>query len=136
MSETKGSRDAQDYSWHKLVHLASDDAIFHGAVIRCKGRWPYEDIVDFLVVNNHDRERGMSLVVSSGYKAGLPLVVLPKESETGHDNRADYISVDWLKNNWTEWVYPDCDVMDVYVSTGYPPAGQLPQLTSAKDRRK
>jgi hypothetical protein len=116
-----------------LVHLASDDAIFHGAVLRCKGNWPYEEIVDFLVVNNHDQDRGMSLVVSSGHKAGLPLVVLPKESETGHDNYADYINVDWLKNNWTEWIYPDCDVMDVYISAGYPPAGALPQSSNAKN---
>ncbi len=75
----------------------------------------------------------MSLVVSSGHKAGLPLVVLPKESETGHDNYADYINVDWLKNNWTEWIYPDCDVMDVYISAGYPPAGALPQSSNAKN---
>lgn len=133
MSKTKEARHTQDYSWQKLADVASDDAIFRGAVIRCKGIWPYEDIVDFLVVTNHDQKRGMSLVVSSGYKAGLPLVVLPKESETGHNNHTDYISVDWLKNNWAEWVYPDCDVMDVYISAGYPPAGALPHSPNAKD---
>ncbi len=54
---------------------------------------------------------GHSLVVASGNKSGLMLIQLPIESRApGHG-----ISIRWLIDNWSKWVYPECDVNDVFL---------------------
>jgi hypothetical protein len=53
----------------------------------------------------------MGLLVMTGRKAGLPLVVLPFDSE-GPGHRA--ISTKWLVRNFEEWVY-DAPIDQVFV---------------------
>lgn len=56
------------------------------------------------------------LVVSSGHKAGLILISLPTESKS-EEGRA--LSTQWIIDNWAKWIYPECDVSDVYLFDGY-----------------
>ena len=128
MRYTKKSKDDIKYDWVKLVDCDSQNMLFHGAVLRCVGKWPYEEIVDFMVFDNKKTDTGMGLIVTSGYKSGLILVYLPKESESGHEQFIDYVNLDWLKQNWAKWVYPNCAVDDVYVFDGYQPANCLPGI--------
>lgn len=53
-------------------------------------------------------------MVTSGYKAGLTLVKLPQEC-----NESGGISKFWVINNWSKWIYPDCDVSEVFILNGY-----------------
>lgn len=87
-------------------------AIGRGQIFRLSARWPYEEIVDFMVVNIPDGEFGHSLVVISGNKAGLLVVRLPVESGSSGTRG---ISKDWIVKNWAKWVYPDCPVENVYL---------------------
>ncbi|KEQ11754.1 hypothetical protein GZ78_28635 [Endozoicomonas numazuensis] len=91
----------------------------HGTVFRLPGKYPYENLVDFMVYDPAITDRGQGLMVSSGYKAGLILVLLPKESSTKGDLYRHSIEKNWLIKNWSQWVYPECPVSEVYVSEGY-----------------
>lgn len=99
----------------KLIDY-SEPSISRGTVLRLPAKWPYEAVVDFMVVDFPDPESGHSLIVSSGNKAGLVLVQLPREScsDSGHA-----ISKDWLVSNWEKWIYPDCPVGLVRVLDRY-----------------
>lgn len=60
------------------MHLInSNKDLVRGTILRCKGNYPYEDYVDFMVIEQQER---YSLLVISGYKAGLTFVQLPLES--------------------------------------------------------
>ena len=66
--------------WRYLVNCGSP-WIPSGALLRCKGRYPYESIVDFLVFDAIAlADAGFGLLVASGYKAGLVRQILPLES--------------------------------------------------------
>ncbi|RJG12042.1 hypothetical protein D3879_01565 [Pseudomonas cavernicola] len=99
----------------KLVDY-SESSISRGAILRLPAKWPYEAVVDFMVVDFPDPECGHTLIVSSGNKAGLVLIQLPRESfsPSGHA-----ISKDWLISNWERWIYPDCPVEFVYILERY-----------------
>ena len=104
----------------RLIDIEPEKKLPHGVVIRLLGKVPYEPLVDFMVVEGYDPDRGMSLMVSSGHKAGLTLVSLPKDAgEFG-------IDTNWLKENWSHWVYPECSVENVWVCDGYPVPAKLP----------
>lgn len=96
----------------KLVNY-SKKSIRRGRILRLPAVWPYERIVDFMVI---DLAHTHGLVVSSGFKAGSMLVKLPLESASieGHA-----VSTEWIINNWAKWIYPECDVNDVYLIDGY-----------------
>ncbi|WP_212796168.1 Imm45 family immunity protein [Pseudomonas sp. St316] len=87
-------------------------AISRGKIFRLPARWPYEEIVDFMVVDIPDEQYGHSIAVASGNKSGLLVVRLPVESCLPG---AHGISRDWMVKNWAKWVYPDCPVENVYL---------------------
>lgn len=90
-----------------------------GAILRCKGKHPYENIVDFMLVECSKSESlQYGMMVVSGYKSGLMYVVFPKEaiSQKGYD-----INIDWLKENWSVWGYMDCGLEEVGVFYRDPP---------------
>lgn len=87
-------------------------SISRGKIFRLPARWPYEDIVDFMVVDIPDEECGHSIVAISGNKAGLLVVRLPVESRSSGTHG---ISREWIIKNWAKWVYPDCPVENVYL---------------------
>lgn len=67
-----------------------------------------------MVFETLERKTPYGLMVTSGYKAGLVLLIFPGESlvEGG-------VGLQWVKRNWKEWVYADCEVSDVYLMDGY-----------------
>lgn len=89
------------------------ESIGNGIVFRLPAKWPYEDFVDFMVV---DYGGDFSLIVSTGLKAGLVLINLPKECSS---DKYRGIDKNWLISNWSKWVYPECYVNDVYVIERY-----------------
>ncbi|HCR58845.1 Imm45 family immunity protein [Raoultella terrigena] len=99
----------------KLINY-KEKGISRGTVFRLPATWPYEEWVDFMLFETQDDERPYGLIVSSGYKAGLFLIKLPIESisDEGHG-----LSTEWVIANWEKWIYPECDVSDVYLIDGY-----------------
>lgn len=100
--------------WQKLTDIKT--SVSRGSVFRVRGKSPYEQVVDFMVYDPHDSNRGLGIVVVSGYKAGLPLVIFPVES---YDSSSGSLDRDWLINNWSKWVYPECPVEFVEVAENY-----------------
>ncbi|WP_207510982.1 Imm45 family immunity protein [Longitalea luteola] len=100
----------------KLVDSKED--LVRGSILRCKGKYPYEDYVDFMVI---EQQEHYSLLVISGYKAGLTYVQLPEES-VPKNNEGYAISIEWLKLNWNKWGYIDCPVTDVHILFKEPPS--------------
>ncbi|RJY09313.1 Imm45 family immunity protein [Aurantiacibacter aquimixticola] len=121
-----------NHAWKRLTDLSDHSTLHRGAVIRLKASLPYEEFVDFMVCENYDADLGMSLIVISGYKAGLNAVSLPKRSEIGKEGSIGYVNVAWLRENWNEWVYSDCSVEDVFVLETAPPAEAPPQISTKK----
>ncbi|MEC5145422.1 Imm45 family immunity protein [Chitinophaga sp. 212800010-3] len=103
----------------KLIALKEN--IERGAILRCKGKYPYEDYVDFMVIESSDEGKLVySLLVVSGYKAGLTFVMLPQES-IPERNEGYAINTAWLCANWNKWGYFECLVEDVHVVYKDPP---------------
>ncbi|WP_417641821.1 Imm45 family immunity protein [Enterobacter kobei] len=96
----------------KLVDC-KNKSIKRGTVFRLPAVWPYEEWVDFMVIDLFETH---GLVVSSGHKAGLILISLPIESAS-IEGRA--LSTEWVITNWAKWIYPECNVEDVYILDGY-----------------
>nr|WP_233494123.1 Imm45 family immunity protein [Serratia sp. FGI94] len=96
----------------KLIDY-KNKSIKRGSVFRLPAVWPYEAWVDFMVIDLFDTH---GLVVSSGHKAGLILISLPTESGST-EGRA--LSTEWVVNNWEKWIYPECNVEDVYILDEY-----------------
>ncbi|MNV05166.1 hypothetical protein D3C71_954920 [compost metagenome] len=109
----------------RLVDIA-DDTLAHGTVFRVPGQWPYEPVVDFMLFDYADVERPHGLIVTTGHKAGLILVLLPRQS--GHDQWRGARTA-WIVSEWARWIYPECAVDDVQVLRRYPaPMAALPAI--------
>lgn len=92
----------------KLINY-QEDIIFRGTIVRCKGVYPYEGIVDFLLC---DLIEEFGLIVCSGYKAGLMFCKFPSESLS---TKAKGIDTQWLKENWYKWGYFECPLEEVLI---------------------
>jgi hypothetical protein len=113
----------------KLVNCTSN--LVRGDILRCKGRWPYEKLVDFMIVET--LVEGVllySLLVASGYKAGLIFTRLPIES-IPEENEGFAVNTSWLRDNWMKWGYFECPLEDVYILENLPPSG-LPRPRKLK----
>ncbi|WP_278837968.1 Imm45 family immunity protein [Fusobacterium varium] len=85
--------------------------LWRGTTFRCPGKYPFEDIVDLMII---DTITEFSIYSITGYHAGQMLCVLPKEALSPNNNiRA--ISKEWVIKNWDKWIYSDCAVEDVYI---------------------
>ena len=96
----------------KLIDY-KNKSIKRGSIFRLPAVWPYEEWVDFMVIDLFETH---GLVVSSGHKAGLILISLPIES-TSTEGRA--LSTEWVITNWAKWIYPECNVEDVHILDEY-----------------
>lgn len=96
----------------KLIDY-KNKSIKRGTVFRLPAVWPYEEWVDFMVIDLFETH---GLVVSSGHKAGLILISIPIESAST-EGRA--LSTEWVVNNWSKWIYPECNVEDVHILEEY-----------------
>ena len=81
-----------------------------GTILRCKGKWPYENTVDFMVAEVIG-ECCYQLWVISGYKAGLTRQILPPEATY----EAYAVDTKWIIDNWYKWGYIECPLEDVWV---------------------
>lgn len=90
--------------------------IARGTVFRLPATWPYEEWVDFMLFETQDDEKPYGLIVSSGFKAGLFLVKLPIESMS---DEGPGLNTHWVINNWSKWIYPECNVEDVHILEEY-----------------
>ncbi len=95
---------------YRLLEL-DIEKLGRGWVFRCKGKYPYEEVVDFLLRENLDSPSEFTVMVMSGFKAGCDLVHLPIEA----GSLSKGLSKKWLIENWANWVYPDCPVEEVEV---------------------
>ncbi|MDR9835623.1 Imm45 family immunity protein [Herbaspirillum huttiense] len=95
--------------WENLVGLKCE-AISNGAIFRAEAEWPYEEKVDFMLVDLPVAERNYAILVATGLKAGLVLVRLPEDASYEHGRG---ISRQWLVQNWSKWIYPECPVEKV-----------------------
>ena len=75
-----------------------------------------------MLVEFPSSDRKYGFVVSTGYKAGLILVMLPQEAELEHSSG---VSRQWVIDNWNKWIYETCSVDDVYVDKNYPVPASL-----------
>lgn len=103
-------------SWKRLCDIKEGETFAHGAVLRTPAKWPYEEIVDFLLIQSQESPSGFTLIVASGYKAGLPLIMLPKEALNSASGGLDGI---WVKQNWKKWIYQDSDVVSILFTRDY-----------------
>lgn len=100
----------------RLVECTSP-ALPRGTVFRLKGRYPYEESIDVMLVLDQAWERPLAIIVATGYSAGHVVVYLPPECI--HEGTI-MLSTAWLLDNWSTWVYPECAVEDVYYLRNYP----------------
>ena len=110
-ADKKGKHNITADNMDKLTNF-KENIIWRGAILKCKGKYPYEDIVYFLVC---EIQETYALVIISGHKAGLIYTYFPKESIP--DGYRLGLGSDWLKTNWNKWGYIDCDIEDVYISS-------------------
>jgi hypothetical protein len=69
-----------------------------------------DSIIELMVYDPLDGDRGLALIQLSGYHAGHTWVVLPEEScPSGHRG----ISTPWLLRNWRKWVHKSNPKTDV-----------------------
>jgi hypothetical protein len=118
-------------AWSKLLEW-EPAALFRGTVFRCNAVWPYENIVDFMLVEIPDSPSGLSVIVVTGYKAGLVLVHLPAEARSEANARA--LSTAWVIENWSRWIYPECPAELVQVIQNYPAEVRVEGAPSSPSR--
>lgn len=98
--------------WIKLISY--DKNIFRGTYIKFISKYPFENEVIMMFCQNQQNEDfPFSLITITGHKAGIfPFQNLPKECLS-----KDSFSVkkDWLINNWTKWIYDECDIEDIFL---------------------
>ena len=105
--------------WQKLMDF-NEEWIYHGAILRFPGEYPYEDYVDFMVYEPMPFEDCMGFMVVTGFKAGLSAQLVPLSAMPQDSKRA--FSSEWLKNNWSTWVYPSASVDSVFILKNYEPS--------------
>ena len=64
----------------KASKLIDSSPILIGQRFRCKGKYPYEDVVDFMVIQSLKDASSYQLLVVSGFMAGRVLCDIPKEA--------------------------------------------------------
>jgi hypothetical protein len=107
--------------WTRLSELKGT-AFSHGTLFRCTATWPYEDVIEFMLCDSNDLAAYHMLVVSSGFKSGLILCYLPKESKMIGNNG---LSAGWMGNNWRKHIYAGT-AKDVFVCSKGRPKPRLP----------
>lgn len=100
--------------WAPLTQCG-EERFFRGVVFRFPAKHPFESIVDFMLIEDHDAPALFKLICSTGYHAGQTELALPLEAK----HPAGGISVSWLRDNWKKWVYPECEAHEVNFIKNY-----------------
>ena len=72
-------------------------------MFRFPASYPFEDVVDFMIIEDHHSASGYKLICSTGYHAGQTELMLPAEAQS----EGGAISVSWVQQNWKKWIYPE-----------------------------
>ena len=104
-----------DMEWKSLIE-SRDPCIYRGGVFRFSAKHPFEEIVDFMIIDDSEAPIGLKLICVTGHHAGKTELEFPEESK--HHNGG--ISISWLANNWEKWIYPNCSVQMVKYIENYP----------------
>ncbi len=100
-----------------ILLLESNEKYFYRSVVfRFPAKYPFEDIVDFMIIEDLEAPLKLKLICSTGYHAGQTELIFPKEAK--HSDGG--ISVAWLKDNWEKWIYPECNIREVKYIENYP----------------
>ena len=86
-----------------------------GTVFKFPAKYPFEDSVEFMVIEDLDAPIRFKLICSTGYHAGQTELVFPKESE--HETGG--LSVYWVQTNWKKWIYAECNMNEVQFIENY-----------------
>ncbi len=70
------------------------------------------EITGLMLVENLDT-RSLGFMYITGYNAGFLLVAPPRKAFTKRSSFC--MSTDWVKQNWNEWIIPDCPIEEVYI---------------------
>jgi hypothetical protein len=107
-------------AWIPLIE--HQDAIWRGAVFRLfpTTTEPYENPVDFMLVENSESESALALMVTTGYKAGITFFHFPKDALASEGARS--ISPHWLIDNWLSSIYSECAVENILYTDCYVPS--------------
>ena len=102
--------------WMKLIDC-KDVYVRRGSTLRVRRSekkeqdWYPDAYTDFIVFDPL-KTGTYGLMVASGQKAGMIYVVFPLES-SGGDGVG--LKIDWLRDNWREWVYPDGVLSEAWI---------------------
>ena len=91
------------------LHEIKEPNVWRGAVFRFPAKYPFERLVDFMLMIDRGLDAEFRLICSSGYHAGEIELVLPEETK----HKDGGISVQWVQENWQKWIYPDCTPEEV-----------------------
>ncbi|WEV49311.1 Imm45 family immunity protein [Acinetobacter sp. ESL0695] len=98
-------------NWVKLTELAGKSFI-KGTLLKFSAKYPFESEVVMMICQSPDKS-GLCLMTITGYKAGKNCYQKLPDSEVYED-----VSAIWLTENWHKWIYPECNVKDVWVHRG------------------
>ena len=104
-----------NFEWTRLSDVNEGVNFKRGTIFRFRGRYPYEDIVDFMLIAPQPEDQRMGIVVTTGYSAGSIVVYPPAESRPGN---LESMKASWLKQNWTNWIKADSRREEVMVLDG------------------
>lgn len=104
--------------WCKLIDW-KDENLWRGTVFRLPvTALPHEAPVDLMLIETVSSASGFSLMVCTGYKAGLMLFALPESAKA--EGAVHAISRNWLVSNWKAQIYPACPVEVALLMPNYP----------------
>jgi hypothetical protein len=107
--------------WQRLSEMENLD-LSRSTLFRFAAKWPYEQTLELMLCEGSLPEQINYLNVNSGFKAGLVFLILPSESKA---DGGVGISLDWIRNNWKNWIY-DCSPKNVFVCIKGRPKPRLP----------
>lgn len=93
--------------------IDANEPVSRGSVLRFPSKLiGYGEIVDLMVCYSGE----LSLVVTTGPKAGHVICTLPREALIDDSKMVDPA---WLMSNWQKWIWPETEVSNVRLLPKY-----------------
>ncbi len=77
----------------------------------------FEEVVVFMIIEDHGSPTAFKRICSSGYHSGQTELIFSTEAK--HESGG--LSVAWLIENWAKWIYPNGCVENVKYANCYLP---------------
>lgn len=107
-------RTISSQTYYKNIVHYEKTALTYGNILRIPAVYPYEEFIELIVSEFDKKKKELCLIILSGRRAGLILVIPPEESLVPYQNGLG-ILIKWLSENWNKWVYQDSCFSDVLV---------------------